>query len=181
MGQAERVEASGGALSRVLHEAQARQAVTVAAWLRCPTPVDAALVGLVGRPGGSGHPDRAAGADAAGDAGAQAWRTWADEAVVSWAACLPTDPDPAERAVAAVSADPHLEGLPVGFRRLVSPDEHDRRAAVLLRHPDLLAPAAGLRRATLLAALGRDRPLAAWRASGSGLRNESGPRALSGV
>ena len=43
---------SGGALASALCEAQARQAVTVAAWLRYPTEIDAALVTMAG-PGGA--------------------------------------------------------------------------------------------------------------------------------
>ncbi|MEV5343920.1 hypothetical protein AB0K93_36485, partial [Streptomyces sp. NPDC052676] len=48
--------ASGGALAAALCEAQARQAVTVAACLRYPTRTDAALVALAG-PGGSARLD----------------------------------------------------------------------------------------------------------------------------
>src|SRR5206468_3616632 len=44
--------AAGDALSAMLAETQARQAVTVAAFLRYPTPVDTAIVVLVG-PGGA--------------------------------------------------------------------------------------------------------------------------------
>ncbi|MYR59965.1 hypothetical protein GTY54_28265, partial [Streptomyces sp. SID625] len=88
--------ASGGAPACALCEVQARQAVTVAARLRYPTPVDAALVGMAG-PGGSGRLDRVTGADgiAAGapaDPAEHAWRTWVVEVVASWAACLLTDP-----------------------------------------------------------------------------------------
>src|SRR6266581_3186696 len=46
--------APGGALAGTLAEVQARQAVTVAAWLRYPTAMDAGLLGVVG-PGGSGR------------------------------------------------------------------------------------------------------------------------------
>jgi hypothetical protein len=85
----------------------------------------------------------------------EGWRTWVDEVVVSWAACLLADPMLAIRAVksvAAVAAEsgdrddrprPHPRragGLPSEFRRLTAPDEQDREAAVLLRHPDLLEP-----------------------------------------
>ncbi|MCZ9344544.1 hypothetical protein NGM37_43040, partial [Streptomyces sp. TRM76130] len=56
--------AYGGAFSAALCEAQARQAVTVAARLRHPTPMDAALVGVAG-PGGSARLDRLSGADGA--------------------------------------------------------------------------------------------------------------------
>ncbi|MFE6286322.1 hypothetical protein [Streptomyces sp. NPDC057877] len=138
--------ASGGALAAALCEAQARQAVTVAAWLRYPTPTDAALVALTG-PGGSARLDWVTGADGAGydTADDHAWRTWVDEAVASWAACLLTDAELAARAVAALA-----EGAPVDFRRLTAPDDQDRGAAALLRHPDLLAPVADLHQAQLL-------------------------------
>ena len=43
-----------GALHGALAEVQARQAATVAAWLRYPTKMDADLVSMVG-PGGSGR------------------------------------------------------------------------------------------------------------------------------
>ncbi|MEU3254301.1 hypothetical protein [Streptomyces sp. NPDC006997] len=143
--------ASGGAVAAALCEAQARQAVTVAAWLRYPTATDAALVGIAG-PGGSARLDWVTGADAAGydSADDHAWRTWVDEAVASWAACLLTDPELAARAVAALTDGGRLAGAPVEFRRLLAPDDHDRGAAALLRHPDLLAPVAALHRAQLL-------------------------------
>ncbi|MBT2411889.1 hypothetical protein J7I94_15150, partial [Streptomyces sp. ISL-12] len=98
--------AYGGAFSAALCEAQARQAVTVAARLRHPTPMDAALVGVAG-PGGSARLDWISGADDA-VAGAQdehAWRSWVDEAVASWAACLLGDAELAGRAVAALTDD----------------------------------------------------------------------------
>jgi hypothetical protein len=142
----------GGALAAALCEAQARQAVTVAAWLRYPTPMDAALVGMAG-PGGSARLDWVTGADGAAgadDVDVDAWRTWVDEVVASWAACLLTDPDLAELAVAAVTEGSHAAGAPVEFRRLVAPDERERRAAALLRHPDLLAPVAELHHSELL-------------------------------
>ncbi|GAA3839838.1 hypothetical protein ACFS5L_18005 [Streptomyces phyllanthi] len=141
----------GGALDVALCEVQARQAVTVAAWLRYPTAMDAALVGMAG-PGGSGRLDWITGADGAGsdDPDGYAWRTWVDEIVASWAACLLTDPELAELAVAEVTQGGHAAGTPVEFRRLVAPDERDRRAAALLRHPDLLAPVAELHHAQLL-------------------------------
>ncbi|MEU7057058.1 hypothetical protein [Streptomyces sp. NPDC046197] len=145
---------SGGAMANVLCEMQARQAVTVAARLRYPTSMDAALVGMSG-PGGSARLDWITGADGAGDDDpeAYAWRTWVDEVVASWAVCLLVDPELAERAVAAVAGDDHTAGTPVDFRRLVTPDEHDSRAAALLRHPDLAAPVADLHHAQLLARL----------------------------
>jgi hypothetical protein len=40
--------------------------------------------------------------------------------------------------------------LPHEFRRLLAPDERDRQAGMLLRHPDLLEPVAELHRDTLL-------------------------------
>jgi len=52
-------------------------------------------------------------------------------------------------------------GLPNEFRRLLNPDERDRQAAVLLRHPDLLEPIAELHRDTLLYLLGAEQEIAA--------------------
>ncbi|MFB7600556.1 hypothetical protein [Streptomyces sp. NPDC056160] len=154
--------ASGGALASALCEMQARQAVAVAAWLRYPTPMDAALVGMSG-PGGSGRLDWVTGADGAGsgDPDTHAWRTWVDEVVASWAACLLTDPALAGRAVAALADDGRTAHPPVEFRRLLTPDERDSSAAALLRHPDLLGPVAALHRTQLLARLERDETLAA--------------------
>ncbi|MEU6257029.1 hypothetical protein [Streptomyces sp. NPDC047043] len=141
----------GGALASALCEVQARQAVTVAAWLRYPTPTDAALVGMAG-PGGAARLDWIAGADAAAeqDADDRAWRTWVDEVVASWAASLLTDPELAGLAVAAIAEGGHLAGTPAEFRRLLAPDDSDRRAAALLRHPDLLAPVSALHQEQLL-------------------------------
>ncbi|MFI5683446.1 hypothetical protein [Streptomyces sp. NPDC051636] len=153
---------SGGALASVLCEVQARQAVTVAAWLRYPTAMDAALVGMAG-PGGSAALDWITGAEVT-DADAPetwAWRTWVDEVVASWAAGLLTDPGLASLAVAALTEGEHTTGTPVEFRRLIDPDEADRRAAALLRHPDLLAPVADLHHAQLLHRLGPGRAVAA--------------------
>ncbi|MEU5890503.1 hypothetical protein ABZ835_27180 [Streptomyces sp. NPDC047461] len=144
--------ASGGALASALCEVQARQAVTVAAWLRYPTAMDAALVEMAG-PGGSERLDRITGADRH-DGDGEAWRTWVDEVVASWAACLLTDPELARLAVAAVGEGDHTAGTPFEFRRLLAPDTHDRRAAALLRHPDLAAPVAELHHARLLEQLG---------------------------
>ncbi|MFF9126981.1 hypothetical protein ACF09J_27485 [Streptomyces sp. NPDC014889] len=143
--------ASGGALASVLCEVQARQAVTVAARLRYPTPMDAALVLMAG-PGGSARVDWVAGADGVEteDPDTHAWRTWVDEVVLSWAACLLTDSELAWRAVDALSEATEPASAPPEFRRLVTPDEGDRRAAALLRHPDLLAPVAGLHHPQLL-------------------------------
>ncbi|MFI6208004.1 hypothetical protein ACIBAI_16650 [Streptomyces sp. NPDC051041] len=145
----------GGALASALCEVQARQAATVAAWLRYPTPMDAALVGVAG-PGGSARLDWITGAD-----GDDAWRTWVDEVVASWAACLLGDPELAALAVAALAEGDHAAGTPLEFRRLVAPDDGDRRAAALLRHPDLLAPVARLHRSQLLDRLKPGRALIA--------------------
>ncbi|TDT27634.1 hypothetical protein EV562_116146 [Streptomyces sp. BK208] len=154
--------ASGGALADALCEVQARQAVTVAARLRCPTPMDVALLGVVG-PGGAARLDWITGADGASFAGpdADAWRTWVDEVVASWAACLLTEPALAGPAVAAPADGGPPAGPPVEFRRLPAPDESDRRAAALLRHPDLVAPVAALHHAQLLARLDPGRALVA--------------------
>lgn len=154
--------ASGGALASALCEVQARQAVTVAAWLRYPTAMDAALLGVSG-PGGSGRLDWVTGADAAlgDDTDAPAWRTWVDEVVASWAACLLTDPELAARAVAALADGSHSTGTRAEFRRLLAPDDSDRNAAALLRHPDLLAPVADLHQGQLLDRLNPGRTLIA--------------------
>lgn len=153
---------SGGVLASARCEAQARQAVTVAAWLRYPTAMDAALVGMAGS-GGSATLDRMTGVTVsdADEPAAWAWRTWVDEVVVSWAAGLLTDPGLAALAVAALAEGEHVTAAPVEFRRLTEPDEADRRAAALLRHPDLLAPVTELHRTGLLDRLGRGRAVAA--------------------
>jgi hypothetical protein len=152
----------GGALAAALCEVQARQAVTVAAWLRYPTPMDAALVHMAG-PGGATRLDWITGADGTGaqDADEDAWRTWVDEVVASWAVCLLTDPELAGLAVAAVAEGSHSAGMAFEFRRLVAPDEADRRAAALLRHPDLVAPVMELHQGQLLERLGPGRALIA--------------------
>ncbi|MFE7932046.1 hypothetical protein ACFU6S_25645 [Streptomyces sp. NPDC057456] len=152
--------ASGGALAAALCEAQARQAVTVAAWLRYPTATDAALLGIVG-PGGSARLDRIGGADADPDADQPAWRSWVDEVVASWAACLLADPGLAAGAVAGLAGGDHTRGTAPDFRRLTAPDHRDRQAAALLRHPDLLASVAGLHHTRLLGRLGRGQALIA--------------------
>ncbi|MCX5052372.1 MULTISPECIES: hypothetical protein [unclassified Streptomyces] len=151
-----------GALASALCEAQARQAVTVAAWLRYPTSMDAALVGMAGS-GGSARLDRLAGAhDVTGqDTEVHAWRTWVDEVVASWAAGLLGDPELAALAVAAAAESSHTAGTPVAFRRLLAPEAGDLRAATLLRHPDLLAPVAGLHQDQLLHLLKPPLPLTA--------------------
>ena len=150
-----------------LVELQARQAVTVAAWLRYPTPMDASLVAIAG-PGGSAVLDWRAGSEPDDDmAEDEGWRTWVDEVVVSWAACLLADPALARRAVAAVAAavpergdrpqpHPRRAGLTNGFRRLTAPDDGDRAAAALLRHPDLLEPISSMHRADLRYLLGAE-------------------------
>jgi hypothetical protein len=150
-------------LGAALAQAQVRQAATVAAWLRYPTELDAELLTLLG-PGGSDRLDRLVGADptapvTAASADDEAWRSWVDEVVASWAACLLADPALAADAVLAVAGCPHAAGPAWEFRRLTAPDDRDRQAAVLLRHPDLVAPVADLHRGELLgslAALARD-------------------------
>ncbi|WP_431948952.1 hypothetical protein [Actinacidiphila sp. bgisy167] len=155
--------ATGGALSRALAEAQARQAAMVAAALRYPTALDAALLGLLA-PGGADRLDRLVGAGGAaedtGDPGdpGSGWRTWVDEVVVSWAACLLSDPALAASAVSAAAATGHGPSLAGDALRLTAPGAHDRAASALLRHPDLVAPIAGLHRADLAALLAA-RPL----------------------
>ncbi|MEC4574611.1 hypothetical protein [Streptomyces virginiae] len=132
-----------GAFSRALAEAQARQAVTLAAALRYPAPLDAQLLHLLG-PGGSARLDWLTGADHGGDADA-GWRTWVDETVVSWAACLLAAP--------ALATDAHRvvdRGRAGESTRLTRPSDHDHGAAPLLRHPDLLEPVAALHRDLLL-------------------------------
>ncbi|MFD0267750.1 hypothetical protein ACFVGY_14320 [Streptomyces sp. NPDC127106] len=138
-----------GAFSQALAEAQARQAVTVAAALRYPTPLDAQLLHLLG-PGGSTRLDWLTGADHGGDADPDAdadadWRTWVDETVVSWAACLLAAP--------ALAMDAHrlVDRSQAGdVTRLTRPGNHEHDAAPLLRHPDLLEPVAALHRELLL-------------------------------
>ncbi|WP_329200824.1 MULTISPECIES: hypothetical protein [unclassified Streptomyces] len=153
--------AGSGALQRGLAEAQARQAVTVAAWLRYPTDLDAQLVALTG-PGGSGRLDWITGADAPceDEEREDVWRSWVDEVVASWAACLLTAPSLASAAVGALAGTDHADAVPVAFRRLTDPEANDRDAAALLRHPDLLAPIADLHRPGLVDCLGADTALA---------------------
>ncbi|MGX1267850.1 hypothetical protein [Streptomyces phaeoluteigriseus] len=156
--------ACGGALASALCEVQARQAVTVAAWLRYPTVMDAALVGMAG-PGGSGRLDWISGTDpdaaGMGADGTDAWRSWVDEVVASWAACLLTDPELAALAVAGLDGGDHTTGVPMEFRRLITPDARDREAAALLRHPDLLSPVAELHGTQLMNLLGPGQALIA--------------------
>jgi hypothetical protein len=141
--------APAGALNRALAEAQARQAVTLAAILRYPTDLDVQLLHLLA-PSGSHRLDWLTGCepqpDATGDA---AWRTWIDETVVSWAACLLADPALAARAV----SERHAAD---GLCRLTSPGKRDTEATPLLRHPDLLENIAGLHRPQLTELLSLD-------------------------
>ncbi|MEU9151919.1 hypothetical protein AB0D59_15510 [Streptomyces sp. NPDC048417] len=144
--------APGGALSRALAEAQARQAVTLAATLCYPTCVDVQLLHLLA-PSGSHRLDRLTGCEPRPDD--TAWRTWVDETVVSWAACLLADPALAARATRAArqavpASEHHTTG---GLRRLTDPGERDTEAAPLLRHPDLLEDIAGLHRPQLMGLL----------------------------
>lgn len=132
-----------GAFSQALAEAQAQQAVTLAAALRYPAALDAELLHLLG-PGGSARLDWLTGADQGGDTG-DGWRTWVDETVVSWAACLLASPDLA--ADAQHLAD---HGQAGEVTRLTRPGAREHDAAPLLRHPDLLEPVAALHRAQLL-------------------------------
>jgi hypothetical protein len=134
---------TGGAHADALARQQARQAVTVAAWLRYPTQTDAALLELL-PPSGSWWLD-----DVQGDVDAQPWRTWVDDVVASWAAALLTDRALAVQACEAIADSAHTGGLPMQFRRLTHPDHIDSAAAALLRHPDLLAPLADRHRAEL--------------------------------
>jgi hypothetical protein len=144
--------APGGALGAALAQTQVRQAATVAAWLRYPSELDAELLTLLG-PGGSARLDWVAGGEEAGADRGEAWLSWVDEVVASWAACLLADPALAADAVAAVDGCPHMSGPACEFRRLTEPDDRDRQAAVLVRHPDLVAPVADLHRGELLASL----------------------------
>ncbi len=139
--------ASGGAHAAALAHQQARQAVTVAAWLRYPTKTDAELLDLLA-PSGSWWLD-----DIPADVEAEPWRTWVDDVVASWAAVLLTDRGFAVRACEVVASCEHTGGLPMQFRRLTHPDHIDSAAAALLRHPDLLAPLAARYRADLDATL----------------------------
>ncbi len=142
---------SPGAFSQALAEAQARQAVTLAAALRYPTPLDAELLHLLG-PGGSARLDWLTGADHGDDADAD-WRTWVDETVVSWAACLLAAPTLALDAHHLVDRGQAGAGDLV---RLTRPGDHEHDAAPLLRHPDLLEPVAALHRALLLDLLDKE-------------------------
>lgn len=140
---------AAGPLDEALAEAQAGQAVTIAAALRYPTELDAELVILLG-PGGSARLDSVTGVDAPPPEGAaDAWRSWVDETVVSWAACLLADADLAVVAAACLAATHHGADNVGTARRLTIPSPRDHRAAPLLRHPDLVGPIADLHRETL--------------------------------
>ncbi|MFF7340496.1 hypothetical protein ACFZAT_24550 [Streptomyces sp. NPDC008163] len=143
--------AGGGPLTAALAEAQARQAVTVATWLRYPTDLDAALVVLTG-PGGSARLDEVTGGHGRATPGPAevAWRSWVDEVVASWAAHLLTAPDAAKEAVKALDGTEHGVTGPAEFRRLTEPSAYDLAATALLRHPDLLEPIARLHHTDLL-------------------------------
>ncbi|MEU6324533.1 hypothetical protein [Streptomyces sp. NPDC047009] len=135
--------ASAGALSRALAEAQARQAVTLAAVLRYPTDMDVQLLHLLG-PSGTTRLDWASGCDRRPED--VTWQTWVDEAVVSWAACLLADPALARTALTATEHHTEVGGL----ERLTNPSGRDAEAAALLRHPDLLEDIAALHRPQLV-------------------------------
>lgn len=137
----------GGAHAEMLTRQQARQAVTVAAWLRYPTKLDGALLDVV-PPSGSWWLDAMP-----ADIDLEPWRTWVDDTVASWAAALLADQRLAIRACAAVASCEHTGGLPLQFARLTHPDHLDAAAAALLRHPDLLASVADLHRDELDAVL----------------------------
>jgi len=145
-----------GAFQAALVELQARQAVTVAAWLRYPTPMDAELLALAG-PGGTGHLDWLVGIpDDEEPAPANSWRNWVDEVSASWAATILTDSMLAARAVDGLTRRTGVVGLPARFRRLLEPDTQDQQAGVLLRHPDLVRPVVNLHRGSLVQLLDRE-------------------------
>ncbi|MEV0181738.1 hypothetical protein AB0I54_20930 [Streptomyces sp. NPDC050625] len=135
-----------GALSRALAEAQARQAATLAAALCYPTTMDVQLLHLLA-PSGSHRLDWLTGSDPYPDDAE--WRTWVDETVVSWAACLLADPDLAARAHQALTATEHHADAGC-LQRLTGPSDRDAEAAALLRHPDLLEDIAALYRPGLV-------------------------------
>ncbi|WP_405364604.1 hypothetical protein [Kitasatospora sp. NBC_00039] len=137
--------APAGAFSRALAETQARQAAALAAALRYPTAMDVQLLDLLG-PGGADRLDWLTGNDPHPDD--TAWRTWVDETVVSWAACLLADPALAAHAHQALAETEQHTGAGA-LRRLTDPGTRDTEAAALLRHPDLLEPVAALHRGRL--------------------------------
>ncbi|TLQ42650.1 hypothetical protein [Streptomyces marianii] len=148
-----------GALDRALAEAQAGQAATIAAALRYPTELDAELLHLLG-PGDTARLDAVSGAGEAPGGPEHVWRTWVDETVVSWAACLLADAELAAMATACVSSTHHGAGSVGTARRLTVPSRRDHRAAPLLRHPDLVGPVAELHRGTLCRLLAATSPSA---------------------
>ncbi|MFB6605176.1 hypothetical protein ACFCXR_20770 [Streptomyces noursei] len=135
-----------GAFSRALAESQAHQAAVLAAALRYPTDLDVQLLDLLG-PGGANRLDGLTSIAPRPDD--TAWRSWVDETVVSWAACLLADPALAAHAHQALAATEHHTDTGV-LRRLTDPGTHEVQAAVLLRHPDLLEPVAALHRSELV-------------------------------
>jgi len=139
--------ATGGVHAETLVRQQARQAVTVAAWLHFPTETDAALLAIL-PPSGTWWLDAMA-----TDVDAEPWRTWVDETVACWAAALLVDRELAARACEAIAGSEHAGGLPMQFRRLTHPDHIDAAAAALLRHPDLLGALAARHRRELDEAL----------------------------
>ncbi|MFH8370084.1 hypothetical protein [Streptomyces sp. NPDC018031] len=88
-------------------------------------------------------------------------RTWVDETVASWAACLLIEPALADAAVHALDGSEHTATSPVAFPRLTDPDPHDLQAARLLRDPEFVSPVAALHRARLAALLATTLPDAA--------------------
>lgn len=140
-----------GALSQALAGAQAGQASTLAASLRYPTSLDVHLLHLLA-PSGAHHLDRLTGTHP--DTDDTAWRTWVDETVVSWAACLLADTTLAGATAQRAHTTEHPPTAPGGLQRLTHPNGRDTDAAVLLRHPDLLEPVAALHRTQLLDLLG---------------------------
>ena len=140
--------ACGGVFGATMAAMQAQQAVTVAAWLRYPTAVDAALVEMTGS-GGSARLDLLVDRCPTPDAEPEPWRSWVDETVASWAACLLGDQALALSAVAALGSSEHAAGLAYDFRRLTRPDQRDYQVAALLRHPQLVQPVADLYRVSL--------------------------------
>ncbi|MGW0994298.1 hypothetical protein ACWD5V_13490 [Streptomyces sp. NPDC002523] len=138
--------APAGALNGALAEAQARQAAALAAALRYPTSLDVQLLHLLA-PSGSHRLDWLTGCDPHPDD--FAWRTWVDETVVSWAACLLADPALTTHAHQALKETEHHEEAG-GLERLINPGDRDSEAAALLRHPDLLENVASLHRHQLV-------------------------------
>ncbi|MCX4625161.1 MULTISPECIES: hypothetical protein [unclassified Streptomyces] len=137
-----------GALSRALAEAQARQATALAAALCYPTSMDVQLLHLLA-PSGSHRLDWLTGCEPHPEDTDTAWRTWVDETVVSWAACLLAEPALATRAHQALAATEH-HAETGSLQRLTHPSALDSEAAALLRHPDLLEGIAVLHRPQLL-------------------------------